>query len=195
MTPAQQRRFYFPAWQDAARRRGWLMMDGRLMADLDAPLWLPIEHPLTDLLPAIHARARELASAEHRAPQPNDLRHACHHVALGRDLSSKRMNSSQTDRVVALFRLIADPENLAPLTAWAEPDASKCRRYVRACRLLATDAYILAIARDKFCPGDFEPPFWESLRLPHLAQLLLTLRNRCAGNVRVSESARENPNA
>jgi len=178
MTPKESRRFYFPAWGDAAKRRGWLMMDGRLLADLAARLWLPPEHPLTDLLPMIHTHARALAADAGRAPKPDDLRHACHLVALGRDLSSKRMASAQTDRVVALFRLIADPENLAHLTAWAEPDEAPRRRYVRACRLLATDAYILAIARDKFGPHDFEPPFWEQLCLPHLAQLLLTLRHR-----------------
>lgn len=178
MTPAQQRRFYFPAWQDAAKRRGWLMMEGRLMADLDAPLWLPPEHPLTDLLPLIHQHARTRAAAAGHAPQPDDLRHACTIAALGRDKSSTRFTNAETDRLVALFRLIADPENLAHLTAWAEPEQATRRRYLRACRELATDAYILAIARDKFGPGEFEPPFWENLRLPHLAQLLLTLRHR-----------------
>lgn len=178
MTPAQQRRFYFPAWQDAARRRGWVMMEGRLIADLDARLWLPPEHPLTDLLPQIHAHARTLASADQRAVKPDDLRHACHLVALGHNQSSKRLTNTETDRVVALFRLIADPDSLTHLTAWAEPEQAQRRRYVRACRLLATDAYILAIARDKFGPGDFDPPWWENLRLPHLANLLLTLRTR-----------------
>lgn len=181
MTPNQQRRLYFPAWQDAARKRGWVLIERRLLADLDAPHWLPPEHPLSELLPEIHAHARTLATAAGRAVKPDDLRHACHRAALGHDRSSKQLTNPETDRVVALFRLIADPENLAYLTAWAEPEIAQRRRYVAACRHLAEDAYILAIARDKFGPGDFEPPFWEGLRLPHLAQLLLTLRHRPAG--------------
>ena len=178
MTPSQRTRFYFPAWGDAAKRRGWLMMEGRLLADLAAPLWLAPEHPLTDLLPQIHAHARALAADAGRAPKPDDLRHGCTIALLGRNKSSNSFTNAEVDRHVALFRLLAAPDDLNALRAFLEPEHAQRLRYLRACRLLATDSYILAIARDKFGPPDFEPPFWENLRLPHLSQLLLTLRHR-----------------
>lgn len=182
MTPTQQRRLYFPAWGDAARARGWVMAGRRLVADLAAPVEFPDTHPLSVLLPAIHEHAQNLAIANHRAIRPDDLRHACHVAILGRDRSSTALNNRELDRVLDLFRLLADPENLDRIRAIEDPDHAQRLRYVAGIRARVTDAYALAIARDKFGPADFDGTFWERLEIAHLAQLHLTILNRTRPN-------------
>jgi len=178
MTPLQSRRLYFPAWGRAAKRRGWILHEGRLLADLDAPLWLPADHDLTTLLPVIHTRARELAAATRRAVLPDDLRHACGIIVTGKNLSSTRFTSEQTNRAVALFNLLSDPENMAFIAAWSDPDTAARASYIHTISTHATEAYTVKIARDKFSPRDFDGTFWQKLPTPFLYQLMLTIRKR-----------------
>lgn len=105
-----------------------------------------------------------------------ELRHGCHRVALGGDKSAKALTNAEADRVVALFNLIASPEDLDAMLAWEHPEAGAVKRLAWAIEHLAPAAYVEAVASDKFGTRA-----WRSLPEASLRQLALTLRNRKPG--------------
>jgi hypothetical protein len=169
MTTAQAYRFYFPAWSACVKANAWHMEDGRLVGNglSDQP------STINDQLPKVLTFARQIAQAQHRGPMVDDLRHACHIVALGRDKSSKVLNNAELDRVVALFKLLADPEDLSAIMAWENPVEADVKRVKWFITNTAPSAYVAAIARDKFGTSD-----WESLDLKQMRFLAMTLANR-----------------
>jgi len=102
----------------------------------------------------------------------DDLRHGCHCVAVGRAVSSKHLTNAELDHVLALFRLLADPDNLAHVQAWQDRDAGERRRHVHVITQ-AEPAYWHRIASDKFGTHDLD-----SLTLDQLRQISLTVRSR-----------------
>lgn len=180
MTPAQAKRLYFPAWNRAARAMAWQQRKGRIVAPLDQQaraLGYGPEHPLATLLPRIIAIAHRIARQESRAPLANDLRHACHAVAIGRDISSTKLTNAQIDRVVALFDLIAAPDDVNTMLRWQQPEVEERQRLVLAIKRMAEDSYILDIAAD-LCRGAFTAPFWEDMEMQALRRLSRKIAQR-----------------
>ncbi len=183
MTEAQQRRYYFPNW-NSAFNANWrrekcrvLKLEGRIEGD-----WVR----------KVEALAQQIALQHHRAPTADDLRHACHALALGRDKSSADLDNREVDRVVTLFRLLADPDDLDAVTNWDYPEIAARKRLVYAINSAAPHAYIDTICRGKFSQI-YEPPFWEDLPIGALRHLALTLRNRKASWGRKQLSAANAP--
>lgn len=165
MTEAQARRFYFPAWNRAFAAR-WVRDRGTVLPRPEAPA-----NALGD---QVQAAADARAGRYRRNATADDLRHACHVIALGRDLSSHDLTNAQVDRVVALFDLLADPDNLAARMRWDSPAEDARRRMEWSVRHSGfPEAYIRHVSRGKFSTGD-----WESLADWQLRQLVMTLKNR-----------------
>lgn len=164
MTERQKYRLYFPAWRAAVKANGWRMESGRLMVD-EGRLGVEGRQVL--------ALARQRAAMEHRAPGVDDLRHGCHVLALGRDKSSKVLTNRELDVVVALFRLLADGDDLAARLDWDHPETLEERRVEWVIRHAAPEAYVRAVCADRF--GTRE---WSGLALGAKRQLAMTLVER-----------------
>lgn len=168
MTPAQKFKFYFPAWNDAVAANQWRMEQKRLVI---------AENRLTDEGRKIVALARQRAALNQRGPVLDDLRHAAHIFALGKDKSSEALTNQETDKVVTLFRLLTDPEDLDAVMAWQayqrgdDPGAHK--RIEWFITHAAPDEYTRAIAADKFGTRQ-----WENLGIGEKRNLATTLANR-----------------
>jgi hypothetical protein len=174
MTKAQQTRFYFPAWNRCAAANHWLIRAGRLVGKRLETHGGPQS---TNLYHQVWTAAQARAADHHRAVIPDDLRHACHQVALGHDKPSADLTNKEVDRVVTLFAILQDPDNLDAQIDWDHPDEAARKRLVHSIGNLAPFPYIDQICRDKFGAA-YTTPFWEDLSIAHLRQLHLTLRGR-----------------
>jgi hypothetical protein len=169
MTPSQKN-LYFRVWGRCAHARGWNTREGR-EADRAFFAAAPEVAQLHEELWAVAVAAGMQAG---RTVAADDLRHACHLVAIGQDKSSTKLANPELDRILALFRLLADPDDLEAMIAWQNDQAGEVKRLVWALRQ-APDAYVRAIASDKFGTKQ-----WETLGAEELRQLALTVRVRMA---------------
>lgn len=164
MTDRSRIRFYLPAWTRAWRRL-------RALTTLPEPSTVPDQ--LLHQVWQVAARSTE--------PRRDDaFRHACHVVALGRDPSSKTMTAGEADRVVLLFRLLADPEDLGAMMKWEQgtgPDRNRLLWAIRNCGY--SPHYVGAIAEDKF--GEPDPA---RLSPQQLHDLVRTLAGRARARER-----------
>ena len=97
-------------------------------------------------------------------------RHALHVKALGQDKSHLDFSNEDFDRVLAEFRAVSQPDNLA---AQLRQQDMPRRRLIYTIMRMAPEAYWRAIAQDKFGTAD------ESrLDLAQLKQLRITLAAR-----------------
>src|ERR1017187_9106865 len=97
-------------------------------------------------------------------------RHDLHVKALGLDKSHLDFTNDDFDRVLAEFRAISQPDNLA---AQLRQQDMPRRRLLYSIRRLADEPYWRAIARDKFGTADET-----RLALAQLTQLRITLAAR-----------------
>lgn len=175
MTSAQTQ-LYFRAWHAAAKAHGWTTKAGvaaALAAHHAGEVWQSPE--LDRLLSAIYQLALSIAEREQREVCVDDLRPACAVAALGRQVSSKTFTNAEFDQVLALLRLLADPQNLKNLIAFQNCAADgERRRHVHQITR-APEPYWKRIAADRFGHTDLD-----RLTLDQLRQLSLTLRNRRA---------------
>jgi len=169
MTEAQRTRFYFPAWGKACHANDWHMVKGRLLAKRAKQHGVP---DVDALYQSIWNAAEALALQAHRAVTAEDLRHACHVVAVGRDKSANDLTNGEVDKVVNLFRLLAEPDDLDAILAIQHPENSERTRLVHSLKKRAPEAKLLAIARNlKTWSGEWEPPFWEDMPIEALKTL------------------------
>jgi hypothetical protein len=121
------------------------------------------------------AKVREMA--DHMAVRAGcavtaeTLRHACHVVALGREKSSKVLTNAELDRVLLVFKLVINGDDLASAIAWEQPDQGQVKRLTWSIRNTAPEALIVHVCKDKFGKGD-----WWNLGTTELRQLLMTLK-------------------
>lgn len=174
MTEAQQRRFYFPCWNACAVANGWFMVKGRLRADLvtqreEYAAW---SDPARELYLKVVTTAEQLALQNHRHVVADDLRRGCNVVATGK-ISSGDLDNKQTNRVVALFKLLADPEDLDAVMNWIHPENAERGSFVAFLKKKAHEGLIVTIARNAFATSD-----WESLPIEKLRWLAKELKNR-----------------
>lgn len=169
MTKLQANRIYWPAWSRAAAVHGWRMSGGRLAGQRRED-WGAGD--TTALYGAIWNRAERTATAAHRAPQPDDFRHAIHWAALARDKSSKHLTSEDLDRVAAALRLLADPEDLAAMLEWLDPMKARHRRMKWFLAHRCRPDYLAAIRTDwRELEGDELENFYRLIKLRPNARL------------------------
>lgn len=165
MTTAQQRRLYFPAWGEAFSAV-WFRDHGtvRRKEGVSPSIWII----------SVEDTAAAAARRVHGLVYADGLRHAAHVVALGRRVSSSDLSNKELDRVLVLFALLKDPEDIDALIRWAHPDQDARRRLLWAVQNVGWPAaYIAHVARAKY--GQSDP---EQLNDAQLRQLLVTLKER-----------------
>jgi hypothetical protein len=169
MTTNQQRRLYFPAWHNAAKNHGW----HRKGLAVRVPFFGNAE--INALYQRIVTIAEERQAVERSISGPcgEHYRHACHIVAFGKDISSSQLTNKQLDRILALFKLLADPDDLSATLAWHNPEDSARTRLLWFLRHKCIESYVVEICREKFGTDN-----WEALDYPELRQLHMTLKNR-----------------
>ena len=163
---------YWRRWSAVVRANQWRWLDGRLV---DAA-----RGDVSEDHAAVWRIARELAGAAHRAPIANDLRHACHIHAVGRDISHLKMTDPQFDRLLILWGderdllgLLVEPDDLNSVMAWIDPKEYQRKCTVKYIRQLAPEAVIISIAA-RAGYGDN----WESLTRDQLLALGRIIRDR-----------------
>ena len=171
MSPNQHKFFYLKEWTPCARANNW--------HSLTALYGQPARegsHPLDqELLAQVRACAKQLAQREHRGERPNDFRHACHLVALTREKSSLDLTNDECTRVVDLFRVLREPDNLKFIAHWEDPLLSKKENLIIQAKAKAPMQYIAAIIADKF-----HTRVLEDLSIGQLQKLCFTLNQRQA---------------
>lgn len=167
MTQNQQRRLYFPAWTQAFKAN-WTSDRGRIQ---DAVGYTPSEWR-DRVVAAADVRAREHV----RGITQDDLRHACHVVAFGRDRSSTDLRPLQMRRVLHLFRLLVDPQDLTAIMRWMDPRVDEREEAVWFLENKCREAYVRHIAHDLYGTKD-----WEGLPDGRVIALANTLRARRNG--------------
>lgn len=164
MNEAQAKRLYFPAWNRAFAANWYhdrgtaVRRQGRFCQELDQ----------------VEAVAAERARQRSCRVTANELRHACHLVALGLDKSSLDLSNRELDQVLALFRVLADPDDLSARIALDHPEKDARRRLewaVRNCGL--PEAYVRTVCSSKFGTHN-----WRGLDDLPLRQLMVTLKCR-----------------
>ena len=170
MTPRQRQFYYFPAWALASRAHDWRMENGRF-AGQRAEAWGSKE--ITALYQRVWDAALARAAQDHRGPGADDLRHACHTVALGHDKSANNLDNAETDRVVYLFRLLANPDDLDAVMNYFYPQNAARKRILWVLDNRFPDAYVAHVSSGIFGTSD-----WRSLSTESLRSLEQTLFNR-----------------
>lgn len=194
MTAAQQKRFYFPLWKDVCQFQDWIKVDGRLLGKRPPRLVPgPGRTEYDQLLEKVWDAAEILAQQHNRAVTADDLRHACHVVALGKDYSSHELNTGQLNRVAVLFKILRNPDDIDAMMAWSDPSRDRRKNLVYTINKLAggADAYVCELA--KMFPA-FQWPFWEDLPIENLSALCKLMRTRAqqhGGTINPSSPATE----
>lgn len=174
MTDRQRKFFYFPAWSKACRANDWHMAGGRFAGQRAARHGAP---EVDAIYQSVWAAAETLALAEHAAVKPDHLRHACHVIAAGRDKSANDLTNAEVDRVVAIFKLLTEPDDIDAVMAIQHPENDERRRLIFNLKKSAPEALLLAVARNlKTWEGEWEAPFWEDLPLAGIKTLSQVVR-------------------
>ena len=174
MTEAQQRRFYFPAWNDCAVANGWIMKKGRIQNPGDRSQYETWSEPARSLALKVITIAEQLAGRDHSAVVPDHLRHGCNFVASeGRTIRSADLTNKETNRAVNLFRLLRDPDDLEAVMNWENPDNADRQSYVVFLKKQFNEATIIAISRNAFGTAH-----WEELPIEKLRWIAKQGRNR-----------------
>lgn len=181
MTDKQFKCFYLPAWTRCMSANQWRMSKGRLICE-------PQSNPLVLELSQVWNCATGIAVLDHRGVEPNDLRHGCHIIALGRDVSSKRLNNKEVNLVVALFDRLADPDSLRACARHSDPTIAQREGLIKAIQAKAPHAYVAQISLDQCGTKD-----WESVSIEHLQNFLRTVSNRRPTFTRPTPPQREFP--
>jgi hypothetical protein len=178
MSPGQNTK-YWKRWGFVVRQNNWRWIKGRLVAEAvrDAG-----QHHV-----AVWRLAETLADQGCRAVIANDLRHACHIHAFGRDVSSKAFTNDQFSRLLLLWGdereipgLLIDPEHIATLIAWDNPSIARKNSLIRSIEDAADEEYICSITVDVW-----GTKFWRELDTDALLGLLRKIKGNAparAGN-------------
>jgi hypothetical protein len=167
-------------WNRVAVANGWVMRKGRLVALGEESESGPADagpHSKSEQHAKVWVFAEQLAARGHRAVTADDLRHACYLAAFGRAASMKSsdpMNNGEFNRLLALFEILIEPDNLRAQVNWMHPEEAARRGLVASIlRNAPGEAYVIAIAKRKFGTAA-----WRDLGDRQLRQLTITLKER-----------------
>ena len=138
---------YWRCWAAVCRANRWRMVKGRLADDA---VNADSSHHIS-----ICQIAGNLADQSCRAVTVDDLRHACHIHALGRDMSHSGLNNDQFNRLLLLWGderkirgLLVYSDDIRAQTFWDNPDMQKKEGLVRSILAAAGDDYVSKISAD-----------------------------------------------
>ena len=178
-------------WAAVCRANDWRTEGGRLVAEARAreaaSLWQKLVWRLAD----------QAAWKQARGVTVDDLRHASYVVATtnvpgwpkgARAVSSlKDLGNREFNRVLTLWALLTDPDDLNAGMAWEHPENAERASLVASLRNRAPEATLRAVAGNAFETRD-----WESLNLSQLLWLRRTIsgqQSRWAQPVAASATA------
>ncbi len=187
MTEKQLKHFYFPLWNRVTHANDWHMVKGRLHGQRAQQHGPP---DITDLYQSVWRLAADTAAKAHRAITPDDLRHATHRVALGHDKSAKDLTNPELDKVAALMKLLAEPDDLDAILDFLHPENAARDRLLYSIERLADDPYTRRVSADRWGTAE-----WRDLDLQQLKQLAMTLRARKTRRHGDAETRRLNPSS
>jgi hypothetical protein len=164
MTSKQEKHFYWPLWNRACKRNAWRMQNGCLTLAENAP----------DPANTVIETARRLADQAHRAVTLNDLRHATHFVAAGRDCGHAQLKNKELTRWIWLVKLLIDPDDLDAMNHWLHPELDE-QESAEARIARVPEAYVARICRG-ISRGETED--WRALDAHARRTLLIALSNR-----------------
>jgi hypothetical protein len=163
MTFSQRIHFFMPAWRDACKVHGWReSLTGMALVATRKSDWGVAE--TADLYQSVWSVGIGLAQAREEELTEEILRHAATLIATNDkargfrrpQTSSKGLNNAETNHAVALFRLLADPDDMSAMTAWLHPEQAQKRGLIDQITRLAPLAKVLAMARSIHKVGDLE---------------------------------------
>ena len=167
---AGQNSKYWHRWAEVCRHNRWCWLKGRL-AD-DAMKTTSQHHA------AVWRHAESLAEQACRSPIADDLRHACHVYAFGRDVSHTDLTNEQFSRLLVLWGdekklpgLLLNPLHVRSQMYWDHPDLQRRESLIFAIKATARDEYITKITADVW--GTI---YWEELDSTALLGLLRKLK-------------------
>lgn len=185
MTDAQKFGFYLPVWNRLKAAR--FKFSGFRLAEVIDGLETEIRgsdqragwpEPAGPLGLQVITFARQLSNSESRKVTAEDLRHACTIVATagsssGPKESSKRLNNTEVNRVVTLFRLLIDPDDLRAVTDWLHPEDAQKKGLIDFIRKLAPEGLLRTIYSNAY--GTMH---WEDGNRQQLVWLLKQVKGR-----------------
>lgn len=171
-----QTKHYWRLWSAVVRLHDWRMVAGRLAG-------VRLVSFGAEAVNILYQRIWDTAELQQTEGPllADDMRHACHAVALGKNKSSRDLNNRDLDKIFALFKLLADPDDLDALLALQNPETAERTRLVHGIRAAAPFPYIDALCRDRFA-SQYESPYFEDLAIDQLRQLHVTLKARSAAS-------------
>ncbi len=161
-------------WATVCRSNDWRTEDGRMVAGARAREGASLWHKLVWRL------ADQTAWAQARGVTVDDLRHATYVVATSkvpgwpkaaRAVSSlKDMGNREFNRVLTLWALLRDPDDINAGMAWEHPENAERASLIASLRNRAPEATLRAVSGNAF-----ETRFWEDLSLSQLLWLRRTI--------------------
>jgi hypothetical protein len=181
---------YFILWSKAWRAHWTGEKGGEILSRPDRPA-------LSEMREQVLGFARRMAARNGSGITADMVRHACHVVAIGKDLGHRMMTHKQVTQVLAVFRQLAGIDLSAMATTEAGAAETSRYRSARTARaadpsaplpypLAAREAALAGIERLGFSDdyigritGDrWKTANWRSLDSTRLTQLLMTLKAR-----------------
>lgn len=162
MTITQRIKFYLPAWKralDANWRKGPGGIE--IIPGLGPNEWRD----------KVAGAAAQVAAKENRPPTAEDLRHAGVYVATGK-WSSRSLANRDTNKLVALCKLLENPEDLSALVLFQNPQNSDRAALIARIEKVPA-AYVAHICRSKF-----KREHWRTLNDAQLRLMSITLNHR-----------------
>ena len=144
---AAQNTKYWRRWNAVVKHNNWRWLKGRL-----------VEGAAKDTSPhhtSIWYTAEQIAAKAFHSPIADDLRHACHVLALGRDVSHSDFTNPQFSRLLVLWGddkdmagLLINPDCITSGMAWNDPDRARKAGLIAAIEQAAEESYIRSITAD-----------------------------------------------
>ena len=177
MTPNQRKFFYIPKWLAVAKPFDWVMVGGRLLADLDEQYEgaARFNRVACELVREIITRSRALAAREQRAVTADDLRHALNQVASrGRTDSATKLTNLEFNEFDRIHVLLREPfkEDLNDVKVYVNKVEDDRQRAIRHLNKLSYEAQLRAISDNAFHTKE-----WESLPLERLNWMIQTVKD------------------
>lgn len=177
LTPAQTV-LHWRQWGDVVQANDWRMAKGRLLPEAESGRSL--FHKL------VWRDAARLAQQHRRGLTADDLRHGCYLTATTKVPGWPRsalpcasladLGNRTFSRVLVLFALLVDDDDLGALIKWEHPENSERESLLKSIERRAPDAVTRAIAAERFGTRQ-----WENLEdLGELRWLLRAVADRAA---------------
>lgn len=160
----KQEKWYWREWKKVCDAQGWHVSKTRL-----APLRAPRNEEESKVITFAH----QLAKKESQAVTLDNLRHACHMVALGQDKGHMALNNKEWDRVFNLFQLLIDELNIDARINFEHPQNAERGRLIWSLQNHFKAPYVATVCRNKFGTEDYH-----SLEIDPLRDLHRTISSR-----------------